>query len=109
MKTGLIAVTVVCLLTLTFAITEGLDKKQNPQECAKRVDEVASCLTASGGTNSSAVCSGTCKNSLESFFNDCNSAQQGLCNKVCGGGSSAETVGATLFTIVSAVLVGMGN
>ena len=121
MKTTLIAG--LCLLALTLTITDALDKKQNAIECANQAVDVAECAAslAAPDVDRSSFCSGSCSSTLEAFYDACDPtgearvAYDNLCGGNTGGNgggngdSSAATVGATLFTIVSAVLVAVGN
>ena len=99
MKTALLAG--VFLLALSFTIADALDKKQGG--CTV-TDEFDACLDAGRNNNIGEFCSSSCRSALM----DCLSGD-GLdsYNQLCG---SAATVGVTLFTVVSALLVAViGN
>ena len=129
MKTALIVG--VCLLALSLTVTDALDRKQPGCD----ISAIQPCLNALAAvaTNPDAFCD--CRDSLIDYYNTCtggvgaDAANQAIA-QFCGtdpppvstegsdgsdgtddtdGGSSAATVGATLFTIVSAVLVVVGN
>ena len=106
MKTTLIAG--LCLLALTLTITDALDKKQNAIECANQAVDVAECAAslAAPDVDRTSFCSGSCSSTLEDFYDDCDSTGRAAYDAVC---DAAATVGATLFAIVSAVLVAVGN
>ena len=105
MKTALIAG--VCLLALTFTITDALDKKQNAVDCANQGVNITTCI-ANLGSNPTSVCTGDCRTTLEAFYDACDPSgtARSPYDMACG---SSVTVGATIFTIVSAVLVAVGN
>ena len=104
MKAALIA---ACLLALTFTITDALDKKQNAVNCANQGANITTCI-ANLGSNPTSVCTGDCRTTLEAYYDACDSSgtARSAYDMACG---SSETVGATIFTIVSAVLVAVGN
>ena len=65
-------------------------------------------------TNSDTICTDACMTALTEYYNDCvhsgGDAFRTGYSLLCGiGGSSATTVGATMLTTVSAVLVAVGN
>ena len=65
-------------------------------------------------TNSETVCTDDCKTALTEYYDDCvpsggDAFRTGYALLCTIGGSSATTVGATMFTTVSAVLVAVGN
>ena len=103
MKTALLAG--VFLLALSFAIADVVDKKQD--EC-NVTGEVAACLEAGTNVNIGEFCGSSCRTALTDYFNDClDGAGLDSYNQACG---SATTVGVTLFTVVSALLVAViGN
>jgi hypothetical protein len=105
MKTSIL-VAGFCLLALTATITEALDTA----ECTTLTldSAVQSCLTTFASLDESA-CTGSCENTLENYYDACGAraAYDAFCEEF--GGSSAATVGVTLFTIVSAALVAVGN
>ena len=111
MKTALVAG--VCLLALTFTITNALDKKQDASpECATLEANATLCIDTS---SSSVDCSGSCRTALEEYFVECDDTHQKMYEQACeedngdSEGGCAVTVGTTLFTSISAVLVAMGN
>jgi hypothetical protein len=112
MKTSIL-VAGFCLLALTSTITEALEKKQqDTARCATLTldSAVVSCLTDLTSQEQSS-CTGSCKNTLGDYYAACGLPRE-LYDTFCeefGGGSSAATVGVTLFTIVSAALVAVGN
>ena len=108
MKTTLIAV--VCLLALTLTITDALNKKQD--ECGNRNDDVQACEAAAEASpiDKDTVCTGRCKSALMEYLEDCygNEAVDEFNKQFDQQCSAAGTV-VTLFTLVSAVLVAVGN
>ena len=134
MKTALIAG--VCLLALTFTITDALKKKQDLSCVPTPGSDLFNCVTAFGTGDADALCNDNCRTALTDFYSNCPGGDtlDQVLNQVCGdnggngggnggdggngggnggnggdGDSSAATVGVTLFTIVSAVLVAVGN
>ena len=127
MKTSIL-IAGVCLLALTSTITEALHKKQDAAECASLTldSDVQSCLPKFASRDQSA-CTGSCKNTLENYYTACDAreAYDIFCDEFINGGNGggdngggdngggdndgAATVGVTLFTIVSAALVAVGN
>ena len=107
MKTALAG---LCLLALTLTTSDALDKKQNAIDCANQGMDVTECLASLSGSDvdRSSFCSGSYSSTLEVFYDACDPTGQSRAtyDNFC---SSAATVGATLFTIVSAVLVAVGN
>ena len=95
----------VCLLALTFTITDAMDKKQDVNECVNLGLAATNCL-ADFRKDPTSVCSGDCRSTLNDYYDACDSNGRRSFDRACG---SAATVGVTLFTIVSAVLVAMGN
>ena len=104
MKTTLVIIG-VCFLVLTVATGNELEKKQD-LDC-KNLDADLETCNNNFQNNSKAVCSSACKSALTEYYKDClNSVGLDAFNEgyglLCG---DALTVGATLFTIISAVLV----
>ena len=65
-------------------------------------------------TNSDTICTDACMTALTEYYNDCvhsgaDPFRTGYALLCTIGGSSATTVGATMFATVSAVLVAVGN
>ena len=114
MKTALI--TGVCLLALTFTITESdaltqrFVKKQDVN-CVNPGDDVQACVDAADATpfNKDAVCTARCKSALAEYFEDCFDVSRDEFNEEYDKECSAAGTVATLFTLVSAVLVAVGN
>ena len=129
-------IALICLLALVFTITNALDKKQiPPAECATISSDLQACIDALAAMNADAFCD--CKDALIDYYNTCtngvgvdgvNQAFGNLCGDdgttagtsagtTAGttsgndgdGDNSAATIGVTLFTIASAVLVAVGN
>ena len=67
MKTALI--TGVCLLALTFTITDALDKKQD--ECQNPSDDVKACAIALFNDDADSFCKLNCKFILTSHYENC--------------------------------------
>ena len=103
MKTALIAG--VCLLALTLTITDALDKKQD--ECNNPSDDVQACKDA---TDKDTACTGRCRSALTEYLEDCFGDEAvDEFNKEFDKQCSAAGTVVTLFTLVSAILVAVGN
>ena len=106
MKTSMVIIG-ACLLLFTVATADELEKKQS-LNCLS--SEVTNCLTNFQG-GSDAACSSACRSALTDYYEDCldgiglDTFNQGY-ETLCG---DAATVGATLFTTISAVLVAVAT
>ena len=67
MKTALI--TGVCLLVLTFTITDALDRKQD--ECLNSSNDVKACTIAFSNNNAASFCKLNCKTVLTDHYSNC--------------------------------------
>ena len=112
MKTALI--TGVCLLVLTFTITDALTQrfvKKQDVNCLNPGDDVEACVDAADATpfDKSTVCTSKCRSALSKYFEDCFDVSPDEFNEEYDKECSAAGLVATLFTLVSAVLVAVGN
>ena len=108
MKTALIAG--VCLLALTLTITDALDKKQDV--CGNPNDDVQACEAATNAIpiDKDTLCTDRCKSALTEYLEDCYGDEAvDEFNKQFDQQCSAAGTVVTLFTLVSAVLVAVGN
>ena len=88
MKTSIL-IAGVCLLALTSTITEALDKKQ-VIDCVTPSSAVQSCLAQVASQNT-AVCSGSCRDTLLQHFSDCGAPRAAfdlLCDAIDDGGDN---------------------
>ena len=108
MKTALIAG--VCLLAFTCTISDALLKKQDV-DCDNPGDEVQACVDASNAMpiDKNTLCTARCRSALEEYFEDCFEDFSDELNKEYDRVCSAAGTVATLFTLVSAILVAVGN
>ena len=109
MKTALIAG--VSLLALTLANTDAFIKKQNlPPECQNPTGDLRECKEAAENLDKSVACTGRCKSALTDYINDClGGAGLDEFNQEYDKECSAAATVVTLFTVVSAFLVAVGN
>ena len=101
MRTSLV-ITGACLLLLAVANADKLEKKQNPN-CSN--SEARTCLT-NLGTGSNRACSSACRSAITEYYDCTGGVGLDDYNALCG---DAATVGATLFTTISAVLVAVAT
>ena len=110
MKTALIAG--ICLLALTFAIADALDKKQDISDDCPVIPsgDAQDCFDAGERGDLATACSANCMSAVKEYFGKCfvgeslDQVNQGY-DRTC----SAAGMTVALFTLVSAVLVAVGN
>ena len=108
MKTSMMIVG-VCLLLLSAATADELEKKQSI-DCLDLKPDILTCLNNFEST-SDAVCSSECRSALTEYYEDCfgdlglETFKEGY-KTLCG---DAATIGAALFTTISAVLVAVAT
>ena len=110
MKTALIAG--VCLLLLTFTITDAmrLAKKQSV-ECLNPSNDAVVCLAAVDETpiDKGTVCTSRCRSALEEYLMDCLDVSKDEFDEGYSEECSAAGTVVTLFSLVSAVLLAVGS
>ena len=109
MKTALIAG--VCLLALTFAIADALDKKQDIGDCLVTPSgDVQACFDAGEREDRATACSANCMSTVKEYFGKCFDGETlDELNRAYDQACSAAGMTVALFTLVSAVLVAVGN
>ena len=107
MKTALIAG--ICLLAFAVIVTAALEKKQI--DCSDPGDDVQACVDAADATpiDKATVCTSRCKSLLEEYLTECFDVSEKQFNEQYDKECSAAGTVVTLFTLVSAVLIAVGN
>ena len=108
MKTALIAG--VCLLVLAVIVTDSLQNKQDI-DCFNLDNDVQACVDASDPTaiDKDTLCTARCRSALAEYLKDCFDISSDEFNEGYDQTCSAAGTVATLFTLVSAILVAVGN
>ena len=110
MKTAVIAG--VCLLVLTFTITDALRLVQRQDvDCLNPSADVQACLAAAAEepTDKGTVCTSRCRSALEAYLPDCLDVSKEEFDQGYEEECSAAGTVVTLFTLISALLVAVGN
>ena len=110
MKTSMVIIG-ACLLLFTAVTADELEKKQS-LNCLNLKPDLVTCLNNfEGDSDDIDVCSSECRSGLTEYYKDCvgdlglQTFEQGY-KLLCG---DAATVGATLFTTISALLVAVAT
>ena len=73
----------VCLLALTFTITEALERKQDANECFNLGTQALSCLNDLAAADLTPICNGNCRSILENYYDTCNPPARELFDQAC--------------------------